>query len=380
MTTRSDVSTPRTSETQAQATTGIVTLLKGAYAIFSEKKAASHGAAIAFYTVTSIAPVVLIVIAVAGFVLGDEAARGAILAEFQSLLGPEGADFLQRSIASASDPRAGTVASLIGIATLILAASGVFLELRDSLNEIWDTRQDSGISTMLRARLGSLGLVLAMGFVLLVSLVIDAALSGFRNVINASLPFGAAILMGINFVVSLALISMIFAAIFKLLPSRSLAWRDVIFGAVVTGLLFQAGKVLIGLYLGTKTGDSSLGAAGALIALLFWVYYSAQIILFGASLARARYLSLHPDESRAPNAESRSGGTFKAHRESVSVRPGVPRAVAHGAYARDMARNPAMDSQGPILRPATFENLRIVILGGGLLAMRWLVRGRRTKD
>jgi membrane protein len=296
MASRSDVETSRadTGEQRRGAVGRIVPLLKQAYGVFTEKKAPSRGAAIAFYTATSIAPVILIVIAVAGLMLGDEAARGAIFAQFESLLGPTGADFLQRAIASASTGSAGVFATVMGLATLILTASGVFLELRDALNDIWDTNPESGLSTMIRARLASLGLVLALGFMLLVSLTIDAALAGFSEVINARLPFGAAILMAINFVISLVLIAAIFAAIFKLLPARPLAWRDVIFGAVVTSFLFQIGKILLGLYLGNKTGDSSLGAAGALIGLLFWVYYSAQIILFGASLTRARYDRLHP--------------------------------------------------------------------------------------
>ncbi len=302
MATRSDVDTQRGSDAHesGSALGRVYGLLKGAYAIFSDTKAPSRGAAIAFYTVTAIAPVILIVIAVAGFVLGDEAARGAIFAQFQGLLGPDGADFLQRSIASASNTGGGLSATIIGIATLVLSASGVFLELRDSLNDIWEARPESGISTMLRARLASLGLVLALGFVLLVSLTIDAALSGFSDIVNDYLPFGATILMAVNFLISLVLIAAIFAAIFKLLPSRAISWRDVMFGAFVTAFLFQIGKLLIGLYLGNKSGDSSLGAAGALIALLFWVYYSAQIILFGASLTKARYDRLHPEEARRP--------------------------------------------------------------------------------
>ena len=264
-------------------------LVKRAYGVFSEKHGPSRGAAIAFYTATSIAPVILIVIAVAGFVLGDDAARGAIFAQFSGMLGAQGAEFLEQAIVSASDDGAGTIASLVGIATLIVTASGVFLELQAALNDIWEAEPESGVSTMIRARLASLGLVLALGFVLLVSLVIDAALSGFNELVNAYVPFGAAILMALNFVISLLLVSAILAAIFKLLPARALSWRDVAFGALVTGALFQVGKLLLGLYLGDNAGDSSLAAAGALIALMFWVYYSAQIILYGASLTRARY-------------------------------------------------------------------------------------------
>jgi membrane protein len=301
MASRTDASAGRAVDTREERTSGIrgiVALLRRAYGVFSEKHGASRGAAIAFYTATAIAPVIIIVIAVAGFVLGDEAARGAIFAQFEGMLGPQGAQFLQQAIASASDGGAGTVASLIGIATLIVTASGVFLELQAALNDIWEAKPESGLSTMIRARLASLGLVLALGFILLVSLVIDAALSGFNDAVNAYLPFGAAILMAINFIISLLLVSAIFAVIFKLLPARALSWRDVVFGALVTGALFQVGKLLLGLYLGNKAGDSSLGAAGALIALMFWVYYSAQLILFGAALTRARYGELQPQDER----------------------------------------------------------------------------------
>jgi membrane protein len=269
-------------------------LVKEGANIFSATRSPSRGAAIAFYTITSVAPVLLIVIAVAGLVFGEEAASGAIFAQFQSLLGAQGADLLQRTIAGASSESAGVLASIIGLATLILTASGVFLELRDALNEIWDAHAEEGtVSAMVRARLASLGLVMALGFLLLVSLVIDAGLIGFSDIIDAYLPFGATLLMGISFVVSLGLIAVLFAAIYKLLPAQPLSWRDVIFGAVVTAVLFQIGKFLLGLYLGSESGNSSLGAAGALLGLLFWIYYSAQIILFGAALTKAHFDRLH---------------------------------------------------------------------------------------
>jgi membrane protein len=273
---------------------GLVTLVREAAGIFGARRAASRGAAIAFYILTSIAPVLLIVIAIAGIAFGEQAASGAIVAQFESLLGPQGADLLQRMIAGASNRSAGVAASMFGLATLTLTASGVFLELRDALNEIWETKPAGGtFSTMMRARMASLGLVMALGLLLLVSLVIDAALVAFSDIINAYLPFGAQLLMAINFAISLGLIAMLFAAIFKLLPAQPLSFRDVMFGAAVTALLFQVGKILLGLYLGSKSGDSTLGAAGAVIGLLFWIYYSAQIILFGAALTKAHYEIVH---------------------------------------------------------------------------------------
>ena len=170
----------------------MIALFRGAIEIFIAKNAPSRGAALAFYTVISLAPILLIVIAVAGAVFGDEAARGAIFAQFQSLLGPDGADLLERTILSASTERAGIVASIIGIATLILSASGVFLELEDALNEIWNVKHEGGmLSGFVRARLASLGLVAGLGFLLLVSLVLDAALSGLRDAVNQSWPISA---------------------------------------------------------------------------------------------------------------------------------------------------------------------------------------------
>jgi membrane protein len=273
----------------------VISLIRKGVDIFMAKNAPSRGAAIAFYAVTSLPPILLIVIAVAGAAFGDEAARGAVFAQFRSLLGPDGADLLESIIASASAERAGLLASLIGIATLILTASGVFLELEDALNEIWGVRHEGGmLSGLVRARLASLGLVAGLGFLLLVSLVLDAGLNGLRDVVNANWPVSASVFVALNFVVTLILVAVLFAAIYKLLPAKPLAWPYVVFGAGVTAVLFQAGKFLIGLYLGSYGAASSLGVAGAVLGLLLWIYYSAQIFLFGAALTRAHY-----DRSRA---------------------------------------------------------------------------------
>jgi membrane protein len=261
-----------------------IVLGKRAFSIFSKERAASRGAAIAFYTATSIAPILVIVVAVAGLVFGQKAATGAIYQQLSGLLGPEGADLLQKAIAGASSKSGGIAASIISVVTLILGASGVFLELEDALNAMWQAKAKEGLVGMARARLASLGLVLALGFLLIVSLVIDAglkALSGF-------LPFGGTLIMALSIAVSMALLAVLFGAIFKLLPATPVAWRDVKFGAIVTALLFEAGKFVIGMYLGSSTAVTSLGAAGALLALLFWVYYSSQIFLFGAALTKAR--------------------------------------------------------------------------------------------
>ncbi len=265
-----------------------IAVLKESFRLFSGNRAASRGAAIAFYAVTSLAPVLLIVIAIAGLVFGREAASGALFGQFRSLLGSQGAAFLQRSIASASGTSANIVASAISIVTLIATASGVFLELEDALNAIWQTRQDGGFIAMAKARITSFGLVIGLGFLLMVSLVVDAALRAMGAIINRYLPFGDALLLALSFVVALVLMAILFAAIFRFVPARKLPWSDVFTGGAVTALLFEIGKFLIGFYLGSQSASSSLGAAGALLGILLWVYYSAQIFLFGAAFTRAR--------------------------------------------------------------------------------------------
>jgi membrane protein len=255
---------------------------------FVADEALSRGAAIAFYTATSLAPVLLIVIAIAGLVFGHDAAQNAITGQLSGLMGDQTAQLLQTAVASASKKSSGTLATLVGLLTLILTASGVFGEMQSALNAIWKAEPSgTAITRLIRARAVSLGLVAALGFLLLVSLVVSATLAAFGNQLNAILPFGKIILSLTNLIVSFALITVLFAAIYKILPDRPLAWRDVILGAVVTAALFTAGKSLIALYIGRSDTVSSYGAAGALIAVLLWVYYSAQIFLLGAEFTKA---------------------------------------------------------------------------------------------
>jgi len=255
---------------------------------FVEDEALSRGAAIAFYTATSIAPVLLIVVAIAGLAFGQDAAQSAITGQLSGLMGDQTAQLIQTAVASASKKSSGTIATLVGLVTLILTASGVFGEMQSALNAIWKAKPSGAtITRLIRARAVSLGLVAALGFLLLVSLVVSAMLTAFGNQLNALLPFGKLILSAINFVISFVLITVLFAAIYKILPDRPLAWRDVIFGAIVTTLLFTAGKSLIAIYIGSSATVSSYGAAGSLIALLLWVYYSAQIFLLGAEFTKA---------------------------------------------------------------------------------------------
>ncbi|WP_292130993.1 YihY/virulence factor BrkB family protein [Mesorhizobium sp.] len=227
---------------------------------FVNDNALSHGAAIAFYATTSLAPILLIVVAIAGLAFGHEAAQVALSAQLSGLMGPESADLLWSVLASASRKSSGTLAALIGIATLLVTASGVFGEMQQSLNTIWKVEpQGVSLSRLMRARAASLGLVAALGFMLLVSLAASAAIAVLGDIINAHMPFGALILAAINLVSSFVLISMMFAAIYKILPDRNLTWRDVGIGAVVTAFLFTVGKSFIGWYIGSSAIASSYG-------------------------------------------------------------------------------------------------------------------------
>jgi membrane protein len=268
-------------------------LLKGTVIAFINDEALSRGAAIAFYTVTSIAPLLLIVIAIAGLVFGEDAAQGAITAQFGSLMGQQTAEVLQSAVANAATRSSSVLATIIGLITILVTASGVFVEMQSSLNAIWKAElQGTTLSRLIRARAVSIGLVAALGFLLIVSLLVSAGLTAFGNYLNSILPFGQLILAALNTVISVGLLSVLFAAIYKVLPDRHLEWGDVMVGAVVTAILFTVGKSLIGWYIGSSAVASSYGAAGALMVLLLWVYYSAQIFLLGAEFTKV-YANRH---------------------------------------------------------------------------------------
>lgn len=292
---------------------GVWRLMKEAVSGFIADDALSHGAAMAFYAATSMAPVLLIVIAIAGLVFGHDAAQNAVTVQLTGLLGQQSAEMLQTAINSASNKSAGIFATIIGVVMLLITASGVFGEMQASLNVIWKAElEGSTVLRLVRARAASLGLVAALGFLLMVSLVFSAAISAFGHIVDAYLPFGKFILMALNFVISFALISLLFAAIYKVLPDRELGWRDVWVGAIVTAALFTIGKSLIGWYIGSSAIASSYGAAGALIVVLFWVYYSSQIFLLGAEFTYA-YSRRHRSQRGSPaDIKSRPARTATA--------------------------------------------------------------------
>lgn len=247
------------------------------------------GASLSYYTLFALAPVMVIAIAIAGFVFGAEAARGEIVAQIQGLVGHEGARAVQAMLQGVAKRSDSILATIIGLVTLFLGATGVFLELQAALNGIWRVKPkpSAGVIEILRQRLISFGLVVGVGFLLLVSLVVSAALSALQKFLGAYLPGYAILGQALNVVVSLAVITLLFAMIYKVLPDVELAWRDVWIGGLVTAGLFSIGKLVIGLYLGTSSTASTYGAAASVIVLLLWVYYSSQIVLLGAEFTRA---------------------------------------------------------------------------------------------
>ena len=249
----------------------------------------SLGAAIAFFTIFSLAPMLLAAIAVAGLAFGREAAQGAVVAELGGVLGTDAARAIEAMIASASHVGSGVIGTALGVGTFLVLVTGAVIELQDDLNLIWKVRARAsyGFADFIRTRLLSFALVLGIGFLLLVSLVIDTALSAVGSYLDAAFSGATAILWILNSTVSLMVATALFAMIFKILPDVDLTWRDVGTGALVTALLFTGGKVLIGLYLGRSNVASSYGAAASVMTIQLWVYYSSLILLFGAEFTKA---------------------------------------------------------------------------------------------
>lgn len=254
-----------------------------AFAAWIDDGASSMGAALAFYTMLSMAPLLLIVITVAGFFFGEDAARGALFEEIARLVGGEGARAIQAVLASTARSGGGPLSIAVGLLTLLIGSTTVLAELQSDLDRIWKAppRAGSGVVRLLRARLTAFGLILGVGFLLMVSLAMSALVSVFGTFWSGGLDV-APLLQLLNFVLGFAVITALFALIYKVLPSVPIEWRDVLAGAAITSLLFSAGKFLIGLYIGKASISSSFGASGTLIAVIVWVYYSAQIFLLGA--------------------------------------------------------------------------------------------------
>lgn len=301
-------------------------IVKETFSDFIEDNALSRGAAIAFYTVLSLGPVLVICVAIAGLVFGHDAAQGAMVGQLQGMMGEDSAKAVQNMVASAGQHKSGVWATVIGGITLLITASGVFGEMQSALNFIWKAQPKGGLTTILRARALSLGLVATLGFLLLVSLVVSAGLSALGDYLNAIMPGIKLILQIASLVVSFAMVSALFAAIYKILPDRQLDWEDTIVGAVATAVLFTIGKSLIAWYIGGFGVASSYGAAGALIVVLLWIYYSSVIFLLGSEFTKV-WAAHHG------SAEAFAARTATPAQMAAAPSP-VQKVIAHGAQHR----------------------------------------------
>ena len=267
----------------------IFSILQKTASDWMEDQAPSLGAALAYYTVFSLAPLLIIAIAIAGLVFGQEAAQGQIFEQLQALIGEESGKAMQDMVQSANaKPATGVVATLIGVATLLFGASGVFGQLQTSLNTIWEVqpKPGRGILGILRHRVLSFGFILVIGFLLLVSLLLTAGIALLAQWFGGMFPGMEAVAQVSEFCSVVGADHLLFAMIFKFLPDAKIAWHDVWIGAFITAVLFTVGKFALALYLGKTGVGSSYGAAGSLIVLLLWVYYSSQILFFGAEFTQ----------------------------------------------------------------------------------------------
>lgn len=253
-----------------------------------DDRATSKGAALAYYTLFSLSPMLIIVLAIAGAVFGEDAARGAIFQKLHGLVGTDGAQAIQILLSNARDSQAGAVATIVALILLAIGATTVFSELKESLDDIWRVPKSSqsGIEHSIRTRLLSFSIILVLAFLLLASLAVNAALNMLGEYLGGFWAESAYILQPLSSLISFVVNAALFAAIYKLLPQQQLSWSDVAIGSFITALLFIVGKKLIGVYLGSSHMVGSYGAAGSVIALLLWVYYSAQVFFLGAELTR----------------------------------------------------------------------------------------------
>lgn len=266
-----------------------ISLVKETFQDWSEDKAPRLAAALAYYTLFSLAPLLILVIAITSFILGNNVdVRTRLLDQVQELMGPQAAEAVNTMIENNNQPGSGIVATVIGIVTLLMGATGLFGQLKDALNTIWEVQPEKGggIMNMIRGRFLSFTMVLGTSFLLLVELVISAGIAAVTGVLNNMFGGAAIIAQIVNFLISVGVVTLIFALIYKILPDVDIEWKDVWMGALVTSLLFNIGKTLIGLYLGNSATASAYGAAGSLVVLLLWVYYSAQILFLGAEFTQ----------------------------------------------------------------------------------------------
>ena len=348
-------------------------LLKQTGKEWSEDKVPRLGAALAYYTVFAIAPLLIIAIAIAGLVFGSEAVRGQVADQLKTLISPEAAEAINEMIKNASKPSSGILATIIGFVTLLFGASGVFGQLKDAMNTIWGVqpRPGRGIMGIIKDRFLSFTLVLGIGFLLLVSLMISAALAAVQKFF-----FGDStgiVLQIINFSVSFVVITLLFAVMYKVLPDAKIAWRDVWIGAAVTALLFTIGKYLIGVYLGRSSTTSTFGAFGSLVVILLWVYYSAQILFFGAEFTQvyANQYGSHvvPDADAMPvteEARAKQGMPSDERRKEAEAGGDEPygRRAPRPVWSKAKGKQPAVVTTQ---RVKAMEKQRYVAAVGGFI-------------
>jgi membrane protein len=278
-----------TQRTLRWRTADLISISKECVTAWLDHHASSLGAALAFYTVFSVAPILIIAVAITGYVFGASHAQTEVLAQLQGLIGPAGAAAIQELMASAHYSEKRGLAAAVGVVTLVVGATSVFGELQNALDRVWQSprrQKDVGWWRFMRGRVLSIGMVLGVGFLLLVSLVASAVLSAFGGWLGSHFPGLDVLLPIINLLIGFAMTVALFALIYKYIPRESIAWSDVWIGATVTALLFTIGKTMIGVYLGRSSFNSAYGAAGSLVVLLLWIYYSAQIFLLGAEFTR----------------------------------------------------------------------------------------------
>ncbi|WP_313077171.1 YihY/virulence factor BrkB family protein [Melaminivora sp.] len=357
----------------------IFELGKKAVSAWVDDFAPSMGAAISYYTVFSLAPLLVIVIAIAGALFGRDAVMGQITAQLTGLIGRDGASLVQGLVASASDTDRGLVAGSISVVVLLAGATTVFAELQSALDRIWhvpEREKPQGLWAVLRARLLSFGLILGLAFMLMVSLVMGAATTALGSWVGGLLPASEVLLHVVNVAISLALDTALFAMIFKLMPSTPVAWRDVRTGAVVTAVLFEAGKVLIGLYIGKSGITESFQAAGSLVVLLAWVYYAAQIFLLGAEFTK-----VYADERGSTSGTRATDATRKTadagRPQEADSRPALPDEPAPATPLQGLHAAQAMTGQQARTAVARVA-YELVAIAGLHLAARLLARRRKA--
>ena len=309
-------------------------LLKKTAGAWSEDYAPSMGAALSYYSLFSIAPLLLIVISIAGLAFGEEAARGALFGQLAGLVGDQSAQAVQGLLQAADKPKQGIVSTVIGIAVLLLGAMTVFGELQNALDRIWRAparAKSSGLWSLLRTRLLSFGMILGLAFLLMVSLVLSAALAALGNWWG---PAFGALAHTVDLLASFGLITVVFALIYRYIPRVHVAWHDVWLGAAVTSLLFAVGKFLIGLYLGKASVASTFGAAGSLVVLMVWVYYSAQIFLFGAE-----FTWVYAHELGSRRGQTRPHASGAASEAAAPEHRSYPQPALHAAASRPERRS-----------------------------------------